>query len=161
MAYLNIDQRHKLVPTNPGSPIAYKYAERLNKRGEPALVEIGKEDLREIHQADRDSVDLKLIVARYQQGDILALERSSNAFFGDIRDMPENAIDAANRALAGRQMFDALPLAVKRQYDNNPLKWMQAIADGEKVALESVGVQFKEKPAEPAKPAEAEKGVVE
>lgn len=131
--------------SSSGTKYQPEYLESVDDFGQPCLLQSGLVDLDQLHNADRDSCDLKLIIKRYQQGDIQALQQRADAFYGDITSMPQDAIEAARRALAGRQMFDALPLVVKRQFGNDPVVWLDALSKGDKFAMESIGVKYVER----------------
>ena len=125
---INYLDREKLY-TDPGVEEEDVFVMKINEiTREEELVPTGqKRNLVDLHQADFESVDINTLMKRYQVGDMNAIMQIENVFFGDSTTMPLDSLEAANKILASRQMFDNLPLEVKQSFDNNYLKWMDKV----------------------------------
>lgn len=99
------------------------YVEGYDEDGQYTWFKNGVIDLVELHQADRESCDIGLLVKRFQTGDLSALNQSAAAFYADVRDLPHDPIQAQNIKLAAETFFAHLPVDLKARYDNNFYKW--------------------------------------
>lgn len=94
------------------------YAPEFDDDGRMHLVESGKEDLYGYIQSHKDSVDINVLLKRYQNGDATALNRAQ-AFFMDTTDLPSTHAEWLNRVNQGRQFFDSLPAEVRGRFGND------------------------------------------
>lgn len=106
------------IAQNPGSPVKVLYAPKYDQNGIWHLEEIGKHDLYGEIQSHAASVDIHVLLAMYQNGDIGALARVQGAY-GDFTQMPTTFAEALNTLLAAEQYFDGLPKDVRAGFNND------------------------------------------
>lgn len=102
----------------PGSPIRIIYTPVFDKQGRMTLEESGKEDLYGYIQSHADSVDISVILTRYQQGDVSALSRIQGTY-GDFTQMPKTFAEALNTLIAAESYFNSLPVDVRAKFDHD------------------------------------------
>lgn len=130
---------HDRVIQNPGSGTKILYAPKLQEDGTLKLVEAGKDDLYAEIQSHRDSCDIHVLLARYNNGDVSALSRIQGVY-GDFTEMPKTYADLLNAVLAGEQMFKSLPVDVRAKFDHSLEKFMMSMDDMPSF-LEKVGYE--------------------
>ena len=143
-------------PSPSGERYRIEHMLVLDERGQVQLAEKSRIDLVELHNADRDSVSLPLLMRRYCDGDILALEQRSDTFYADLTELPANAVEAANRAFMARQLFEGLSTDIKATFGNSVDTWLARLSEGDATALRSIGAKVIEKTSESEVPASAE-----
>lgn len=109
---------HIRIESNPGSRVVDVMAPVVDDDGRITLVVAGKHDLYSEIQSHRDSVDIHLILQRYKNGDLTALNQRAGSFM-DISDMPANYHELINTITATRQYFDALDPEVRKKFDDD------------------------------------------
>ena len=72
----------------------------------------------EMIQAERDSVDLELILARYESGDKDALDRVTTMYIDTI-DMPKSYAQMFERVEQMKDIFASMPNEIKGEFNNN------------------------------------------
>lgn len=107
---------HNRIAANPGSPVKVLYGGKLDANGRVVLEKKGEENLYDYIQSFRDSVDLNVILARFSNGDVEALNKAQG-FYADVTDFPKNMADALNRINQAEEMFKALPLEIRQKFD--------------------------------------------
>lgn len=107
---------HNRIAANPGSPVKVLYSGKYDVNGRVVLEEKGKENLYDYIQSFRDSVDLNVILARFTNGDVEALNKAQG-FYADVTDFPKNMADALNRINQAEELFKALPLETRQKFD--------------------------------------------
>lgn len=107
---------HKRVAANPGSPVKVLYSGKYDANGRVTLEKKGEENLYDYIQSFRDSVDLNVILARFTNGDVEALNKAQG-FYADVTDFPNNMAEALNRINQAEEMFKALPLETRQKFD--------------------------------------------
>lgn len=107
---------HNRISANPGSPVKVLYGGRYDANGRVVLEKKGEENLYDYIQSFRDSVDLNVILARFANGDVEALNKAQG-FYADVTDFPMNMADALNRINQAEEMFKALPLEIRQKFD--------------------------------------------
>lgn len=122
------DRKDLVVLTNPGDPIHVTYAARYDDDGVIQLVESGKENIYDMIQSHADSVDLNLIIRRYEHGDTTALDALNvcHGSFIDVSGMPRNYAELLNLIEDGKAFFASLPLEERAKYDHDFAKWLVA-----------------------------------
>lgn len=108
----------KDVIQNPGSRIKILYGPIFDKNGIMSLQEIGTHDLYSEIQSHADSVDIYVLLKRYQQGDIGALSRVQGAY-GDFTQMPKTFAEALNTMIAAEQYFNGLPVETRAMFGHS------------------------------------------
>lgn len=81
---------HDRFFTCAGHRLQTEYIEVIKPNGNPGLEAVGQIDLVELHQQDRDSVDIPQIVARYRNGDITALDCGAHPMYYDRTLLPDD-----------------------------------------------------------------------
>lgn len=107
---------HNRIASNPGSPVKVLYAGKYDANGRVVLEKKGEENLYDYIQSFRDSVDLNVILARFSNGDVEALNKAQG-FYADVTDFPKNMADALNCINQAEEMFKALPLETRQKFD--------------------------------------------
>lgn len=107
---------HDRIAANPGSPVKFLYGGKYDANGRVVLEKKGEENLYDYIQSFRDSVDLNVILARFSNGDVEALNKAQG-FYADVTDFPKNMADALNRINQAEEMFKALPLETRQKFD--------------------------------------------
>lgn len=101
-----------------GRRVKTLYGPIYDDRGVLNLTEVGKHDLYAEIQSHRDSVDIHVLLKRYQQGDVEALSRVQGAY-GDFTDFPRTYAEALNNIIGAEQYFMGLPAEVRARYNNS------------------------------------------
>ena len=114
---------HKRFNSAVGDRFVMEYSPVYDENGRLELKESGKTDLYEYIQSHRDSVDIHVLLKRYQLGDAAALSKVQGVY-GDFTEAPKSFADMLNLVNAGRQYFDSLPVEVKQQFNNNFAEFM-------------------------------------
>lgn len=107
---------HNRIAANPGSPVKVLYRGMYDANGRVVLEKKGEENLYDYIQSFRDSVDLNVILARFSNGDLEALNKAQG-FYADVTDFPKNMADALNRINQAEELFKALPLEIRQKFD--------------------------------------------
>lgn len=105
--------------SNPGSKIVADYGLITAEDGSTAVGVVGEKNLDAIIQSNKDSGNVALLVAKYNAGDEEALNRVRGVY-GDFRNMPTTYAEMVSRLNECRAVFEALPVDIKEQFDNNP-----------------------------------------
>ncbi|QKI28934.1 VP3 [Kummerowia striata gokushovirus] len=73
-----------------------------------------------------DECDINLIMARYRKTGILPQSAlSAAARFGDFSQVP-SFMEMQEKIIAAHELFEALPAAVRKQFDNDPGQFLEA-----------------------------------
>lgn len=105
--------------SNPGSKIVADYGLITAEDGSTAVGVVGEKNLDAIIQSNKDTGNVALLVAKYNAGDDEALNRVRGVY-GDFRNMPTTYAEMVSRLNECRAVFEALPVDIKEQFDNNP-----------------------------------------
>lgn len=106
----------------PGDPIHIIYSPVVEDDGSVRLVESGKENTDDIIQSYAESCDLNVIIQRYLNGDLDALNQKVGTY-GDFTQMPKTYAEALQMKIDSERLFDSLPVDYKRKFDNDPNKF--------------------------------------
>lgn len=109
-----------------GTPDKVLYVAKYQEDGTIVLTEKGKDSLYDYIQSNRDSCDINLLVARFNNGDVDALSKVQGAY-GDFTKFPTTYAELLNRVNEGRAMFDDLPLALREKYNHDFGQFMAAM----------------------------------
>lgn len=101
--------------SNPGSHFEDTYEFRIVE-GVETLVKTGETDVYERIQSFADSTDINIILARYLNGDITALNQSNGAYF-DATNYPKTYAELYDRVKAAETVYNNLPDKVKEKYE--------------------------------------------
>lgn len=102
----------------PGSPVKTLYGPIFDDRGIMHLTEVGLHNLYAEIQSHAESVDIHVLIQRYQSGDVEALSRVQGAY-GDFTQMPTTFAEALNTMIAAEQYFLSLPPDVRARYGHD------------------------------------------
>ena len=105
--------------SNPGSKIVADYGLVTADDGSTSVGVVGEKNLDAIIQSNKDTGNVALLVAKYNAGDEEALNRVRGVY-GDFRNMPTTYAEMVSRLNECRAVFEALPVDIKEQFDNNP-----------------------------------------
>lgn len=106
-----------------GSELKPVYHTKILKDGNLELVVTGYENIQDKIDAERLGVELSTLIARYENGDLLALNTRSG-FYADATKFPASLIDAMNIVQDAQTEFDKLPVDLKKSYGSDWRKWL-------------------------------------
>lgn len=109
---------HERFRSHVGSRIADVFSSRFDKDGKLEVYKSGETNLYAQIQSFKDSVDLDLIIERFQNGDQTALNQKAG-FFHDVTELPSNLLDSYNLLNQGEQAFMALPAEIRAKYNHS------------------------------------------
>lgn len=145
---------HDRVYSCAGSRIRPIYSPVFDKNGVMELEQTGQEDLYEYIQSHKDSVDIHMILKRFEQGDVSVLSRVQGAY-GDFTQMPTTYAEALNAMISAENYFNSLPVEARAKFGHSFQQFL-ALMDKpewlEKMGLKAEGVVS---PAEPPTSGEA------
>ena len=118
IAFANQYRDHKHFLTGVGSREKITYEARYNAKGQLELHEKGKEDWYGYIQSHKDSVDIHVLLERFQRGDVDVLNRVQG-FYGDITSMPSTFADALNIVRSSEEFFNSLPVEERAKFNHN------------------------------------------
>ncbi|QRV61651.1 VP3 [Gokushovirinae sp.] len=101
-----------------GSRVKKLYSPVFDKNGRMELEETGQEDLYGYIQSHKDSVDIHVILDRYQRGDVTALNRAQ-AFYVDATSFPKTYAEALQRMQDAHMYFDSLPVETRAKFGHD------------------------------------------
>lgn len=126
-------QPHERVIQTAGSGVRQLYTSELQDNGEIALIPSGVDDLYASIQSHKDSCDIHVLLARYQNGDVEALSQRQGVY-GDFTEMPKTYMELLNTVIAGRSYFDSLPVETREKFDHSFEKFMMSMDNMEQFA---------------------------
>ena len=112
--------------SKPGTPIRYLYGTKLDKEKNLIIEKKGQENFYSYINSFADSVDINVLLARFSNGDKEALLQRAGHFL-DVSQVPTNINEFMDYQRNMQAYFDTLPIQVKKQYDNNVLKFMSQV----------------------------------
>lgn len=124
---------HERVIQAPGSGDRQLYTSELQDNGEITLIPSGVEDLYASIQSHKDSCDIHVLLARYQNGDVEALSQRQGVY-GDFTEMPKTYMELLNTVISGRSYFDSLPVETREKFDHSFEKFMMSMDNMEQFA---------------------------
>lgn len=116
------------VSKNVGNGMRKLYSSRIADDGTVELIESGQEDLYAAIQSHKDSCDIHILLARYANGDEMALSKVQGVY-GDFTQMPKTYAELLNTVIAGENLFNSLPKEVREKFDHSLEKFMIAMDD--------------------------------
>lgn len=142
--------------TNPGSPIKKTYGGSYDEDGRLVLTEKGQENIYEFIQSHKDSVDIHVLLKRYQNGDVSALSKVQGMYM-DITGFPTNYAEALNHMKAMEDVFMQLPPEKRAEFNHSFSEFLAASTKDN--FLERLGVKVEAPALEvvPAVPADNQK----
>lgn len=135
-----------LVCTEPGSGIKEEFQLRITEEGED-LVKIGESSLYDYIQSHADSVDIHKILERCAMLDDYSILNRMPAQFMDVTEMPRNLAEAHAAVQDAKNYFNALPLELRQEYENNFTLFLQDLGSEHFVKMCSDYIDSKKEPA--------------
>lgn len=114
---------HDRVHSGHGDPVKILYTPEFDKHGVMNLVESGRENLYDFIQSHADSVDIHVILKRFQDGDASVLSRVQGVY-GDFTQMPKTYAEMLNSLIAAENAFNALPVDERAKYGHSFQRWL-------------------------------------
>lgn len=139
MKFANQYRDHERFLTNVGSREKVIYEARYNAKGQLELNEKGKEDWYGYIQSHKDSVDIHVLLERFQRGDVDVLNRVQG-FYGDITSYPSTFADALNVVRSSEEFFNSLPVEERAKYNHNFSEFLAAFDSPENLSALFGGV---------------------
>lgn len=161
IAFANQYRDHKRFLTGVGSREKITYEARYNANGQLELHEKGKEDWYGYIQSHKDSVDIHVLLERFQRGDVDVLNRVQG-FYGDITAYPNTFADALNVVHSSQEFFNSLPVEERAKYNHNFSEFLASFDNPDTLARifgtggSSAGESASDSVKEPAKEGEKE-----
>lgn len=94
-------------------------------------------------QAHKDDCDINQIVAKYSRNELKELLVDRPAFYADLSSAPD-FLESMNIVVRAQEQFDALPSSVRKEFDNDPAKFL-AFAEDSKNAEKMVSLGLAQK----------------
>ena len=104
--------------TEAGNAIMETYTSKWSDDGSLTLEVTGQISLYDEIQSHKDSVDIHVLLKRYADGDISALDRVKGVY-ADITEMPQNYAEMFNKINEGKALFDSLSVEMKEKFNNS------------------------------------------
>lgn len=137
---------HERVIENPGSPIRTIYSSRVAEDGNIELIESGTENIYDLIQSHKDSVDIHMILTRFVNGDESALSKTQGQY-GDFTELPKSYAELLNAVIAGENYFNSLPLETRAKFDHSFEKFMVSMDNMPKF-FDLLGVELNDQKAD-------------
>lgn len=129
--------------SNGGQRERILYQPKFDENGVMDLVESGKEDLYDFIQSHAEAVDIHVILARFQNGDVDALSRVQGAY-GDFTNMPTSYAELLNRVNEGQSFFNSLPVDIRAKFNHNFAEFMAGMDKPD--FLDKLGIKLEREP---------------
>lgn len=105
-------------PTEPGSAYEWTWKEEYDEKGAMSVVPDKLVNKQEEIQSFAESVDLKVLIARYENGDLGALNQREPSF-ADIIDVPNSYADVMNMRAETKRYFYQLPIEMRARFNHD------------------------------------------
>lgn len=112
-----------VVYCDAGSELKPEYHGKINKKGQIELELIGMQNIQDKIEAERPGTELSVLIARYENGDLLALN-SNPGFYADLTKFPGSVIDAMNLVRDAQLEFEKLPADIKTKFGSDWRVWL-------------------------------------
>lgn len=112
------------VYANPGDRYKDVYELVIDESGKKKLKKVDKEDLQEMIDASAASVDIHMIMQRFNLGDQDAVMQRAQVFYDDVSNLPTKLQDLMNLNQQASNFFDSLSPDLKKLYGNNYLEFL-------------------------------------
>ena len=114
----------------PGNPIKDQLAGEYDKNKNIVVVPKGKINQYAYINSFADSVDIHVLLARFQNGDKEALLQRAGAYI-DISALPTNINEFIELSRNAENLFNTLPVEVKEKFNNNVVEFISTVGDKE------------------------------
>lgn len=119
---------HDRFYTEPGDPEKILYGPMFDKDGVMNLIETGKEDLYGYIQSHAESVDIHVILQRFEAGDASVLTRVQGAY-GDFTQMPKTYAEMLNSMIGAETYFNSLPVEIRANFGHSFSQFLASVGD--------------------------------
>ena len=110
------------ICSNPGTDVIIEYSPVVKEDGSITLEESGKSNIQEYIDSFEESCSLENIIARYENGDLSALN-VGNPKFGDFTEFPKTYAEVLQLQIDSNNLFNSLPKEIKQKFDNDANKF--------------------------------------
>lgn len=117
----------KKINTPAGSKIEEVLQLKIDENGNEEFYISGHTNVYEKIQAHLEETKLENIIARCIDTGDTTLLYQKEGFYADITEMPKNWIEAQNKIKNAEEIFNSLPLEVRKKYDNNFNKYLSDV----------------------------------
>lgn len=124
---------------NSGSKIVKLYKPQFDKNGHFELVEDGEDNLYEMIQSYKDSVDIHVLMKRFENGDIDALNKREG-FYADISEYPTSYAQMFNLMQSAEDNFMQLPPDIREKFNNNFKEYLVESQENSSSFLSKLGI---------------------
>lgn len=143
--FVRIYDQKKRVMSNLGSKEKDIYKPKYDKNGVMYLEKVGKENIYEMIQSHKDSVDIHVLLERYKNGDLDVMSRVQG-IYGDFTEMPKTYAESLNAMISAENYFNELPVDVRAEFGHS---FQQFLASMDKPEfLDIMSRKFDKKSAE-------------
>lgn len=94
------------------------------------LIETGEMDIQDEINSHALECDMSFILSRLGQGDTSVLN-SRSPIFADFHNLPSNFREVLDVALSSEDLFNRLPVDVRKQFDNDYRQWLYSAGSDE------------------------------
>ena len=126
--------------SNPGGQYHQLYKSTVLPSGEILLEPDGKEDIRQMINAQAEHTDMKYILRQMELGDMSAFTRTPN--YADFSDFPTNYQEVLQVAIDTEKMFYSLPIDVRAKFDHNFNQFL--VTQGSEEWFNKMGISSKD-----------------
>lgn len=139
MQFRTLYSDRERVISVPGDAVKIEYSPVFDEDGVWHLEESGKSDWYSYIQSHKDSCDINLILQRYANGDIDALNKRQGLFM-DVTEFPKTYAEMLNIVINGEKEFESLPIDVKAKFNHSFSEFVAGI--GSKEWAEKLGIVY-------------------
>lgn len=79
-------------------------------------------------QSFREECDINVIMKKYEKTGVIAHAREFEGRYGDYTNVQDYQ-ESLNQVMAAQEMFMTLPATVRREFDNDPAKFLAGVED--------------------------------
>lgn len=112
--------------TDPGNPIKDTYSTKFDENGVLQFEVVGQVNTDDEIQSYADSVDLKLLLQRFAEGETDVLQRVQG-FYADVTEMPRSYAELLNRVNDAENFFNSLPVEFKQKFNNSSAEFLASV----------------------------------
>lgn len=120
------DKRQRYF-ADPGSKTYFTYRLTYDDNGKEILIPDKEISMYDEIQSHADSVDIHVLIDRYERGDLEALT-SREGQYADIIDMPKTLAELYQRTKDTEYYFNGLPLETREKYNFSASEFLASYA---------------------------------
>lgn len=145
--YEVVFNEHVRVHSVLGSPVAPTYILGINEDGKMDLIESGKVNIYDQIQSHKDSVDINLMISRFANGDVNALN-GGNPMYLDVTEFPKSLAEMYSLVINAKATFEKLPIEVRDAFGHSPETFISMLGSDEYNSIMSKFSPVSDKPIE-------------